>query len=100
MKRFTVDEWDIWDYADSMLVILQDGEFMSNADVCELLNKLVDENEQLKIQNRNLISISAHTQVRNDRLIEEKERLMAERDYYKLMLESLEQQAKRIGVEK
>lgn len=53
-KRFTLDEWDIWDYADTMLVILQNGEFVSNADVCELLNNLIEENEQLKSEIKEL----------------------------------------------
>lgn len=47
-KRFTVEEWDIWDYADSMLVIFKDGEFINNKDVVDLLNELHEENEQLK----------------------------------------------------
>lgn len=47
-ERFTVKEWDIWDYADSILVIFQDGEFISNKDVVDLLNSLSKENEQLK----------------------------------------------------
>lgn len=38
-ERFTIKEWDIWDYADSILVIFQDGEFISNKDVVDLLNK-------------------------------------------------------------
>ena len=50
-KRFTVEEWDIWDYADSMLVILKDGEFINNKDVVDLLNSLSKENEQLKQRN-------------------------------------------------
>ena len=58
-KRFTLDEWDIWDYADTMLVILQNGEFISNADVCELLNNLIEENEQLKSDNNRLVNETA-----------------------------------------
>ena len=68
-KRFTLDEWDIWDYADTMLVILQNGEFISNADVCELLNNLIEENEQLKQRNNR----QAKQLDRLYRLVEEKD---------------------------
>lgn len=49
-KRFTIEEWDIWDYADSVLVIFQNGEFISNKDVVDLLNEQHEENHSLKFQ--------------------------------------------------
>ena len=52
-----------------------DGEHMSWIEVEETLNKLIDENEQLKQKNDNLIKISAMIQVRNDKLKEENEQL-------------------------
>lgn len=43
-NHFSVQEWDIWDYADTMLVIFKDDEFISNVDVVNLLNKLYKRN--------------------------------------------------------
>lgn len=81
-KRFTVEEWDIWDYADSMLVIFKDGEFINNKDVVDLLNEqhednmlLIDDSEKyrkLAIQfdncNKELVSENALLEKENEQL--------------------------------
>ena len=82
-KRYTTEEWDIWDYADSILVIFQDGEFISNKDVVDLLNEQDKEIKELSDTLDNMVDFKNKYRDKYKQLKKENEQLKQDVEYWK-----------------
>lgn len=91
-KRFRVINHD--DY--ELDYITDNNKRMHIEDVCDLLNNLVNENEQLKQQLKTKVIVNRQYE-ELQRVKKENEELKGEVAHYKLILMSLEQQAKRMS---